>query len=317
DAVAVEETERSEGYHLGQTDGASWNILAYRRDKDSPNILDQVKETWSWDKKQGIYVKVSETDIPGAQVERDIVSKILTGSEKDFEGFLQGVWLESGKAPSDQSARILVFDRPAAAITFYTGEAQELFTWLKSDPTRYGLYARCKNVTVESLIRLMDIELTGADAIAVRIFEDLQMKVDPENRWDGSYRKLEQGSAETQARQGSGRGSPAFKLEGPYKAADGSEITFVQPSYKLKRGDSTERGSFGIYKLGADTVLDLAAMKDDGFAGVRKTYRATYIETKSGKDIVRRLVLAPARAAINGLEILEEPSQAFEQRIRG
>jgi hypothetical protein len=64
-------------------------------------------------------------------------------------------------------------------------------------------------------------------------------------------------------------------------------------------------------------VLELIAVRSDGLPLERRTYKAAYSETRSGKDLVRRLVLSPAKAAIDGLELLEEDDIVLEQRVKG
>jgi len=317
DAVAIDELERSEGYQLGQTEGESWPILSYARDKDSPNLLDQVRTVHRWDARAAAYV-VSATDrIPGAQVQKEMIAKVLTGSEGDFEDFLRGVWYAEGTSPFDPTARLIVFDRDSAKITFYSDEAQEVFNCTESNPTRYGLYASSQNESVPNLRRLMNIELTGADSISLRVFEDVQMKVDVQDSWDGGYRKMPaEGSAIT-SRSAAGHPEPAFRLEGPYRAADGTELVFARPRYTLRSGERLERGSYNAYVLGKDSVLELTAIRENGLRASRKTYRALLTEQKSGRTLVRRLLLSPARAAIDGLELLHEPDIALEQRVGG
>jgi hypothetical protein len=324
DSIAIGEAERSEGYQLGQTKGESWPIYAYSADKESSNLLDQVKDRYAFDPRKGRYEKVSSERIPGAQVEREIVSKVLTGSEADFEAFLQGVWYEAGKGPFDPGTKLIVFDKAGASISFYRTEAQEIFRWTESHSTRYGLYARGQNEFVDNLVRLMDIELTGSDLVSIRVFEDLQMKMDPEDRWDGDYRKMPQGARDALAARGSGLSKPALRLEGPFRSSSGIELSFAAPRYSLKSslsagkaGATNESGGFELYALGGDTALDLIAIRPDGLRMERRTYKAAYTETRSGKDLLRRLVLSPAKAAIDGLELLQEDDIVLEQRVKG
>jgi hypothetical protein len=324
DSIVISDTDRSEGYQLSQTNGDSWPVFAYTRDKDSQNLLDQVKDRYAWDGRKGAYLKAGSERIPGAQVERDTVSKILTGSEKDFETFLQGVWYESGKAPFDPGTRLIHFDKASGSISFYRTEAQEVFQWTESHSTRYGLYVRCTNDSVQDLVRLMDIELTGSDLVSIRVFEDLQMKMDPEDRWDGSFRRLPRDMPAARAADASdpagingGLAKPAIKLEGPYRARGGIELNFAAPRYSLKSAAPAESGSFELYSLGGDTALDLVATRSDGLPAARKTYKATYTETRVGKDLVRALKLSPAKAAIDGLELLQEDDLVLEQRVKG
>ncbi len=324
DSIAIGEAERSEGYQLGQTNGESWPIYAFIGDKESANVLDQVKDKYAWDARKGQYLKIGSERIPGAQVEREIVSKVLTGSEKDFEAFLQGVWYESGKGPFDPDTRLIVFDKEGGSISFYRTEAQEIFRWTESHSTRYGLYARGQNESVDNLVRLMDIELTGSDLVSIRVFDDLQMKMDPEDRWDGSYRKMPLGARDALAAKGNGLSKPAIKLEGPYRSRSGTELNFAQPRYSLKPAGSTDKpgatnesGGFELYTLAGDTVLVLIAVRADGLPMDRKTYKASFSETRSGKDLLRRLVLSPAKAAIDGIELLQEEDLILEQRVKG
>jgi hypothetical protein len=331
DSIVIGETDRPESYQLGQTGGESWPVFAYTRDKDSQNILDQVKERYAWDPRRAQYLKTGSERIPGAQVERETVSRILTGSESDFESFLQGVWYEAGKAPFDPNTRLINFDKASGSVSFYRTEAQEVFRWTESHSTHYGLYVRCRNDSVEDLVRLMDIELTGSDLVSIRVFEDLQMKSDPEDRWDGSFRRLPRDlppqAAQSKETSGAGAGPalgagkglarPSFKLEGPYRATGGLELNFASPRYSLKTAARAESGSFELYSLGGELALDLLATRPDGLPATRKTYRVTYAEQRIGKDLVRSLRLSPAKAAIDGLELLQEEDFVLEQRVKG
>jgi len=316
DSLIVEELERSEGYQLGQTNGVDWPIVAFRRDKESQNILDQIKTVYSWDFSKGSYVESATQRIPGAQVEKNIAAKVLTGNEGDFESFLRGVWYESSAGPLDSKAKLIVFDRSGGSITFYSSEAQEVFRWLDSHSTRNGLYVGSQNESVSNLRRLMDIELAGADTITVRVFEDLKMKVDAEDLWNGTYRKLPDGTSGPEGR--SARGNAPFTLAGLWRSADGSEMAFGEGRrFRLTRPGKNEAGGYSLYSIGSDAVLEFVVLKDNGLIETRRSYRALYTETKKGKSTQRILRLVPARVAIVGLELLEEPVLSFEQRLDG
>jgi hypothetical protein len=312
DSIVVDSVDRSEGYQLGQTNGVSWPIFAFQRDKSSENILDQIKTLYAWDPRSSAYVASGAEKIPGAQVEKEMATKILTGVEKDFEGFLQGAWCESGKSPTDPTARILVFDRPGNSIIFYSPDSQEDFDWNESHSTRYGLYVSCQNESVSDLRRLMDLELTGMGTISVRIFEDLQMKVDAQTSWDGSYRKMPPQSSSDAAAPD--RAAPEIKLAGRYKGADGLSLSFDKEGFTLENKGRTSKGGFVLYTLGKDSVLQLSTLQDPGILVDRRNYRLRYSETKVGKLIIRHILLSPARATIEGLELLQEPELALEQR---
>jgi hypothetical protein len=316
DSVAIGETDRGEAYQQGQAQGDTWPVLAFNADKESSNLLDQVKDKYVWDSRKGLYEKTGSERIPGATVQREIVEKVLTGAQGDFESFLQGAWYEAGKGPFDPTTRIIVFDKADQRIVFYKPGAEEIYRWTESQPTRYGIYARCQNELVDNLVRFMDVELTGADIVSVRVFQDLQMKGDPLDDWNSSFQKMPPGSREAQA--GSGLSKPGFKLEGPYRSSAGTEINFAQPLYSLKSPSSAgETGGFELYGLGPDTVLELVSVRPDGPPPERKTYKAVYSEIQSGKDLVRRLVLSPGKIEIDGLKLLQEDDLVLEQRVKG
>lgn len=311
DSIEVEETERSEGYQLGQTKGESYRIVTYHRDKESSNLLDQIKTFYVWDGEKGGYAEAGSEKIPGALVEKEMASQVLTGKEEDFEAFLDGVWYDTAVGPSDEKARLIVFDRASGSITFYSAEAQEVFQWTESHSTRYGLYIGSQNESVTNLRRLMDIELTGAESISIRIFEDLRMKIDAEDRWDGNYRKLAAGAAPPSARH-----NPPFHLEGSFGNGD-TTLQFGDRRYTLNEGGKSEHGGFVLYSLGEDTVLELVALKENGLVASRKSYRVTYTETKKGKAVELRLRLSPALISITGLELKEEDDLVLEQKVDG
>jgi hypothetical protein len=345
DSIVLGESERPESYQLGQTAGESWPVFAYTRDKDSQNILDRIKEKYVWDARKGQFAKAGSERIPGAQIERETVSKILTGSEKDFESFLRGVWYEAGKAPFDQRTKLIQFDKGSGSIAFSRADSQEVFRWAESQSTHYGVYVRCRNDSVDELVRLMDIALTGSDLVSIRVFDDMQMKSDPDDRWDGSYRRLprdvpppavapapaavaastpgtspkdgDAAQAVPAAAPSTGLTKPGLKLDGPYRSPSGLEINFASPRYSLKTISSSESGSFALYSLGGNLALDLVGTRSDGLPSARKTYKASYAETKAGKDLVRSLRLSPAKAAIDGLELLQEDDIILEQRVKG
>lgn len=312
DSLEVVMMERSEGYQLGQTRGISLPIYAYRHDKDSENILDQVRTTYAWDPRGGTYLAGAEEKVPGALVEKEMAAKVLTGNEADFESFLRGAWCESGKAPFDPTARLLVFDKAGKSIIFYSPDNQEDFDWNESHSTRYGIYASCQNESVPDLRRLMDIELTGAETISVRIFEDIQLKVDAQYSWDGSYARVPASIASSAL--ASARSAPAFRLEGNYKGQDGSSMNFEGQRFTLSSGGKVVKGGFVVYRLGSENVIQLSPLLDSGIVSGRESYRLRYSETKAGRTMIRHIELSPARATIEGLELLEEPELVFDQR---
>jgi len=322
DSVSIEATERTEGYQLGQTNGSSWDIAAYSQDKESSNLLDQIKIRYSWDPSHEYYVEKERQKVPGAQVEREAAARVLTGKEKDFEDFLQGAWYESGKNPTDPATRILVFDRAGNSIVFYSSDAQEDYTWQDSHSTRHGIYVGCQNESVTSLYRQMDIELSGSDRISVHVFEDLKMRVDTEGRWDGSYQKMPLNVARPGISNDSSREMASaildlpFQLAGTYRANDSTSYHFENQRFTHTGKNIDETGGFSLYKIGSDIVCDLTLLTSSGAIAGRRTYKATLLPPRDpkAKDSTKRILLSPARISIAGLELLESGDITLEQR---
>lgn len=316
DAANVEELERSEGYQLGQTNGVSWPVLAWSNDPESGNILDQVKRRYDWDFSAKAYRESSSERIPGAQVAKEMAAKVLTGVPADFENFLRGVWYAEGGDPADPKTRLVVFDREAGSIVFFSRSSQEVFTWQESHPTRAGIYVSASNESVTNLRRLMDIELTGTDSVSIRVFEDLKMKIDAEDRWDGAYRKrpITAGSAVRQA----ARGSSALDLGGIWRSAAGGTLSFEQGRRFVRdEGSGAAEGAYSLYEVGGATVLELISFDRDGKAPSRRSFKILVAETKRGKERTRSMRLQPVRVGITGVEILEETELAYEQKLDG
>ncbi|MEI6873668.1 MAG: pallilysin-related adhesin [Spirochaetota bacterium] len=303
DTVFVDAVDRPESYQLAQTNGEPYRLLAFSSDKDSTNPLDQIRSTWTWDPKLGKYAESARDKIPGAQVERDIALKVLTGRESDFESFLQGVWYDSAVGPRDARTRLLVFDRASSSITFFSSDAQEVFRWNESHSTRTGLYVGAQNESVQTLRRLLDIELTGAESVSVRVFEDLLMKIDSENRWDGAYKRLQNGVSLSSA------STPELKIDGVWLGA-GIELSFTSGAYSLVQGEQFQKGRYMLYKVGKDTVLELIEQRS-GAQVPRVNYLVTPRQAKDGTRFIR---LAKVLPSITGLEKKEEGSVELSQK---
>ncbi|MDA8410584.1 MAG: pallilysin-related adhesin, partial [Treponema sp.] len=303
DSVRIQDADRPESYQLGQTEGAPSVILAFTKDTTSQNPLDQLRTTWSWDPKKKAYEITAKDPIPGAQVERDIANKVLTGRESDFESFLQGIWYDANLGPKDPKTRLLVFDRPGNSIVFYSGDSQEVFQWNESHATRTGLYVGAQNESVPTLRRLMDIEMTGADTVSVRVFEDLLMKIDSENRWDGNYRRFPETMTAPVVKNG------PLPIEGLW-TGDGVKIVFGPNSYSLNQGDASSEGQWIQYSIGKNQLIEFL---DSAPGAARRNFRIEIQATDAG---TRTMVLTPVVPTINGPERAELPRITATQSIR-
>lgn len=202
-AISVVERERTQAYRLGLADGASFDIRGRGRDPSSSNEFSQIEVTYSYNARNGRYERSDIRPVEGARIEAALRNGILSGRSADFERFIQGLWY---RVPSDSQAdsqsdsaggsqtgssggQYIYFDTERRELIFYDNDTQQVYNWLSSASTRYGLYVASQNISVATLRRLMDIELESMDSVRVRVFEDVRMNIGISAAWDGSYRK--------------------------------------------------------------------------------------------------------------------------------
>lgn len=187
--ISIIETERTQAYQLGLTNGASFDIRGRGRDTSSSNEFDQIEITYSYNPGLGRYVQKTVNHIPGAQVETARLRRLLSGNTTEFEQFISGLWYRATPDMSINNSQYIYFDTNGREIIFYDRSTQQVYKWLSSTSTRYGLYVSSQNISVTTLRRVMDIELESIDSIRVKVFEDVRMKITLSAPWDGSYRK--------------------------------------------------------------------------------------------------------------------------------
>ncbi|MCK7503693.1 MAG: hypothetical protein MZV70_05970 [Desulfobacterales bacterium] len=66
----------------------------------------------------------------------------------------------------------------------------EPYQWEDSHSTRYGIFIGSRSSAVKTLRRLIDVELTGHETVSLRIFQDIRLKADVTEKWNGAYRKM-------------------------------------------------------------------------------------------------------------------------------
>jgi hypothetical protein len=138
-SIVIQETDRTQAYRMGLTNGQSYAIAAYGRDPESSNILDQVELTYSYNTVNGLYEQTKVARIPGSQVEQRRVRELLNGSGGEFENFITGLWYYVSPQGTLDNRQYIYFDPDSRELIFYGDEIQQVFTWQNSSPTRYGL----------------------------------------------------------------------------------------------------------------------------------------------------------------------------------
>lgn len=299
--ITIREISRYEAYDLGLTTGESYPIVTYSSDPDSPQTLDQVERTYQWDKALKRYAQVSETRITGKKIESTLLRQLQGGDIDSFKRFLNGLWYRSTGSEGDQPF-YLFYESATDEFVFNNGATEEIYQIESIVSRRYGVYLTTRNKSISSIRRLIDIELSGADEIRIKIQEDVKLKIGVASDWDGVYRKMS-GTPTKPADPGENAiAAIKERINAPsdWTTSDGTKLTFHQSQYTLAGPDSAERGIWALLEVEESAVMQF---KPAGDKTTSRFYRATL--AKDG------LILQPVTISMKGISVTGESSLEF------
>ncbi|MDR3193360.1 MAG: pallilysin-related adhesin, partial [Treponema sp.] len=253
--IAVKESERPLAYQQGLARGRSFPIVTYGHNRESENILDQIETTYTYNPDRDIYEQSQITHIPGSQIEQLRLRELLSGKAGVFEEFISDLWYYVSPQGTLDSRQYIYFDPSSREIIFFGDEAQQVFTWQNSAPTRYGLYITSQNVSITTLRRIMDIELESLDSIRIKVFEDVRLNIRVNNSWDGSYRRAK--TMETRADKDTAPVTPY--IDAVYDSALGRIRFFRDGSYEISSAGTLKKGRYAFFAVDGREVLELRA----------------------------------------------------------
>lgn len=249
------------------SDAVLYDIYTYNTDPNAQSTLDQIEQAYQWDPDTHSYKRYKETWIPGKKIESQVVKKLKSGNPAAFKDFLSGLWFKpTSKGKSVQS---LYFDNTAAELIFDAENTQEVFTIEASSSRHYGIYLTTKNQSISSIIRRIDIQLTGVDEIRVRVIENVaRLKIGTASSWDGIYqkqhadrnRKIIGATADIQAVSEFMQKFPAAWTLTNTTAAK-TQLRFMEKTYEKTENEKTE---LGRYVLDGTKTKPMIQLKKDG-----------------------------------------------------
>lgn len=316
--ISIVEIERTQAYQLGLTNGASFDIKGRGRDTDSSNEFDQIEITYSYSREFGRYIRNGVNRIPGAQVEAARLNRLLNATAAEFEQFVSGLWYRAATDTPENSRQYIYFDTSGRELIFYDNNTQQVYKWLSSTSTRYGLYISSQNISVGTLRRVMDIELESVDSVRVKIFEDVRMKIGLNALWDGTYRKV------SSAKKTGETPSVNPFIDGEYSSSLGTVAFLPDGKYIINRSERTRTGRYAFFMLDGGEYLELlpdetadgrlvpvrSGSGADGGQRIRDVYR---VDRSSGEGFSLRRV----RLSVAGLLEFDEEPVAFMPLERG
>jgi hypothetical protein len=293
-SISILKTDRPQAYRLGIAQGQSFRIAAYGRDYESNNILDQVETSYEFNPANGLYEQTRTTRIPGSQIEQRRLRELLSGAPGVFEEFINDLWYYISPEGTLDSQQYIYFDPPGGELIFFGDEVQQIFTWQNSTPTRYGLYIATQNISVSTLRRFLDIELVSPDSIRVRVREDVRLKIDVGNSWDGTYRRA--GTVKKTESDERSRIKPY--IDAIYDSSMGKIEFFSSGMYELSAGGEIRKGRYAFFRVNEEELLE---MREENSGGeTREIFR---IEGGAGQDTI---TLFRIRLGAMGIQDLRE-----------
>ena len=265
------------------------------------------------DETTGRYPAAPPERVSGSPAAPDSLPELLAGDgTAEFESHLAGPWYRLVQPdPSDSllsRMEIIHFEPEQGRITLYDGDVQEIYVWDVSHrllAARLGIWVH--NELVPSIERTINVEAVTADEIRV------VMKGDDDHHFDGNYRKLDQHARARVADSGLVRpGLVELNLSGRYRDGTGQSIDFEPPHFTWQSANERVSGSFTAYSLG-QPVLVFKVMSTAGVTRELRTYTVDYRERRRGEQLLRSLVLRPARLAISGVTGVGAEALHFEQ----
>jgi len=289
-SIIIQEVSRSLAYQQGIARGASHNIASYGQDPMSSNILDQIETIYSFNQGSQQYERINVSRIPGSQIENRRLRELLSGAPGVFENFIEGLWYYVGPYGTIDTRQYLYFDPAGKEIIFYGDEAQQVFRWQVSTPTRYGLYIRSQNISISTLLRFIDIELESLDSIKLRVIEDVRLKITVSTTWDGSYRRAREAALSKQ--------TPLVSkaIDALYDSSWGRLQFFSSGEYAITASGNTRKGHYVFFNVDGNELLELRPEETQS----RMVYR---IEEAAGVKILSRVRLGTS----NIIDMLDPP----------
>lgn len=303
--IEITESQRTQAYQTGISDGISFPIVVTTTDLDSDNILDLIEETYFWRNQDLKYKLISRDNIPGAEIENNKLRELYRNDRNYFRSFLDGPWMLSS---SDNSLSyhnpIVYFDTDTDQVIFSNDDFLEIYIWESSSKTLSNtLQLTCKNDLVPFLDVSIFVKVIDLNTISLR-FRDNSIR---NNRntgnqvWTGNYFKLNpeiQKDLIGEFRSVSNESNVPV-LSGYYKSDTGDEFSFNSPNFTLKTGNKLLKGGFYLFDNG-HKIAEFKMLDKNNLVENILTYKYDYFEEISEIEIIRTIILIPGELTIKG-----------------
>jgi hypothetical protein len=298
--ISVVEVERGVNYERGITNGASFTVTTRGRDTASYNEMDQVEITYAYNPELNRYEQDKIKAVPGAVIDSQRQREILSGNKTRFQEFIFGLWYPVSAEGTVDTRQYVYIDPEQKEIIFFGEDRQEVFTWINTTSTRYGLYLVANNIAVTTLRRYIDIEMETLDSIRLKVVEDVRMKIEVSAPWDGSYRK----APLLKNRPGAAVPPVTAFVEEEYESSLGRVTFSANGEYRIETESAAQTGKYAFFLLGTDELLEL---RPESYSAAERVPREVYTVARDSAG----LVLSRVRIGTKKIERYPEASIAL------
>jgi hypothetical protein len=270
-------------------------------DSENPADLkypaDQVEIVYTYNSARERYEQSEVVQIQGNQVEQRAVQTAFNGGAQSFEAFIEGLWYFVSPNGAVDTRQYIYFDPVQRELVFYGDETQQVFTWQRSSMTRSGLSIAAQNISVTTLGRSVDIELSSTKRIRVTVVEDVKLKIGSDKIWDGSYQKIDSAGAAVASLNPS-----VSYIDAEYNGPIGNLRLSPGGFYELSSSTTAGKtGNYMFFSLDGGALLEFRSND-----GVRELYLVEHGETQKENGAWENLTLMPVRLGVRGLQRLRE-----------
>jgi hypothetical protein len=157
------------------------------------------------------------------------------------------------------------------------------------------LYVTSQNISISTLRRFIDIELESMDSIKLRVFEDVRLKINVSESWDGSYRRA--GKMNPKENGSSIRGG----INAAYNCSWGRLRFQDSGEYTITSDGTVKKGRYVFFNVAEQELLELRPEQGNAERGASEN-RTVYRVSASGAALILSRVRLGAAGVHDMLE---------------
>ena len=323
--IIIETEKRDQSYHEREKTGLAFSITVERKDPESENDLDIIKETWAWKYQEKRYIQILAEKIAGDKLLEERLKGLFSAdaSEGDFKSFLNGPWHKTNVVDN-----IILFDPTYDTLSFFNGTVLEVYSIKEIQPgSGFSIALYIESESISNVKKWITISIRDMDSILLSIFP--QQTAQTTDEWQGSYVRLSSDLQESLLQKNHKTVTAnELTLYGIYRGTDGDEIAFEPPYFTWIQEDGQARsGGFTIlgnvpllnaYYLDREipeqiSVITFRFIDNGGIRSHDQVFVFEYEEKKELGTLTRTILLTPAKIGINGVLLSSKESRALEQ----